>query len=128
MPAGDIVPLKGPYKILRPTADGAKDKGHVEILNHSIGFWLHDTPDTEVGSFCIAAGLVRMNKSVLKPAAQRSIAVTAGAVIYKPRTNNNIQIGQGNAQLDGGSPGTFGVVYEDAAADATHLLIVFEHH
>ena len=129
MAAGDFTALKGPLKIIRPTVSANKEKGDYEIINHTIGFWLHDVAANTQGSFCISAGLVRMKRSILTTASERTAAITAGSVIFVPRNQPaQRRVASGTAQSDSGSPGVFGVVYEDSSANSTDLLIVFEHH
>ena len=131
MAANDFIALKGPFRVIRPIASANRSKGHFELLGPCAGFWLHDVANGAEGSYCVAAGLVSMTRTLLHSDFRSGVAITAGSVLFlnaaDRRTNVRISdtaAGQGDRQ----TPGVIGIVYRNASTTDTRLLVSFEHH
>ena len=117
--------FRGPIRNIRATADGAKNLGDWEKIGGVFGFWLHDTPDKAIGSFCIGAALVEVSRKAENMGKDlRIAAVKAGTVLT---CNASDKFEEGKAGADRNLPGAVGIVYQDAADDQPVHIILGQH-
>ena len=118
--------FRGPIQVIRATADGAKKLGDWEKIGGVYGFWLHDTPDKAVGSFCFKAELVEARRVAANFAKNvRDNDMKAGAVLIS-NVGGKMETSTGG-KIDQGSPGIIGIVYQDSTKDDPVHFILGPH-
>lgn len=127
MAANDIYLVDGPVKIIRPTADADKSKGHAEIQAASYGFWLHDVSGDSEGSFCVDAHCVSVARTVFQ-SNQQTNSIPAGSAVYVVAGSGLSARTSRGGSTDSGNPGTVGIIFKDVESTDSRVLMVLEHH